>query len=40
MLGYNKQTDGAFIEEKETNISWNFKNTDGEFGKMQAKELY
>lgn len=32
MEGYNKQTDGAFIQEKESSIIWNFQNTDLEFG--------
>jgi len=32
MEGYNNKTYGAYIEEKESSIIWNFKNTDLEFG--------
>jgi trehalose-phosphatase len=36
---YNEKTEGAFIETKESNIIWNFENTEYEYGRMQAKEL-
>ena len=39
MQSYTEKTDGAFIEEKETMIVWNYKDTDPEFGNWQAKEL-
>ena len=39
MMAYKNKTEGSFIEEKESSIIWNFKNTDFEFGQMQAKEL-
>ena len=39
MKSYTEKTDGAFIEEKESMIVWNYKDTDPEFGSWQAKEL-
>jgi len=39
MDGYKDKTDGSYIEEKESTIIWNYKNTDLDFGVMQAKEL-
>lgn len=39
MQSYTEKTDGAFIEEKEAMIVWNYKDTDPEFGNWQAKEL-
>ncbi len=39
MQSYTEKTDGAFIEEKESMIVWNYKDTDPEFGNWQAKEL-
>ena len=39
MIAYKEKTDGSYIEEKESSIIWNYKNTDLEFGQMQAKEL-
>ena len=39
MVAYENKTEGSFIEEKESSIIWNYKNTDFEFGQMQAKEL-
>lgn len=39
MQGYKDKTEGSFIEQKESSIIWNYKNTDLEFGQMQAKEL-
>lgn len=39
MMAYKNKTEGSFIEEKESSIIWNYKNTDFEFGQMQAKEL-
>ena len=32
MQSYTEKTDGAFIEEKESMIVWNYKDTDPEFG--------
>jgi trehalose-6-phosphatase len=32
MQSYTEKTDGAFIEEKESMIVWNYKGTDPEFG--------
>lgn len=39
MQSYTEKTDGAYIEEKESMIVWNYKDTDPEFGNWQAKEL-
>jgi trehalose 6-phosphate synthase/phosphatase len=39
MKGYTLKTDGAFIEERESMIIWNFKNSDPEFGQWQSREL-
>jgi trehalose 6-phosphate synthase/phosphatase len=39
MQSYTEKTDGAFMEEKESMIVWNYKDTDPEFGNWQAKEL-
>jgi len=36
---YTKHTPGSFIEEKEINMSWNYKNSDPDFGAWQASEL-
>ena len=36
---YKEKTDGSYIEEKESNIIWNFRETYYQFGKLQAKEL-
>jgi len=36
---YTKRTPGSFIEEKEINMSWNYKNADPIFGSWQASEL-
>jgi trehalose 6-phosphate synthase/phosphatase len=33
------EKDQLFIEEKESMIVWNFRDTDPEFGNWQAKEL-
>ncbi len=32
MQSYTEKTDGAFIEEKEAMIVWNYRDTDPEFG--------
>lgn len=37
---YNEKTDGAYIEEKQSSIIWNFKNADFEYGQMLARELH
>jgi trehalose-6-phosphatase len=39
MQSYTEKTDGAFIEEKESMIVWNYRDTDPEFGNWQAKEM-
>lgn len=39
MYAYKNKTEGSFIEEKESSIIWNYRDTDFEFGQMQAKEL-
>ena len=39
MEQYNNKTDGSYIDEKESNIIWNYEHSDWMFGKLQAKEL-
>lgn len=39
MRQYSEKTDGAFIEMKESMIVWNYKDSDIDLGKWQAKEL-
>ncbi|KAI8854493.1 trehalose-phosphatase-domain-containing protein [Chytridium lagenaria] len=36
---YTDRTPGSFIEEKEVNITWNYRGADPEFGSWQAAEL-
>ncbi|KAJ1860148.1 Trehalose-6-P synthase/phosphatase complex synthase subunit, partial [Coemansia sp. RSA 486] len=36
---YTERTPGSFIEEKEIDITWHYRNTDPEFGLWQANEL-
>ncbi|KAJ1506003.1 Trehalose-6-P synthase/phosphatase complex synthase subunit [Coelomomyces lativittatus] len=36
---YTERTPGSFIEEKEVNITWHYRNADPEFGAWQAAEL-
>ncbi|KAI9189068.1 Trehalose-6-P synthase/phosphatase complex synthase subunit [Blastocladiella emersonii ATCC 22665] len=36
---YTERTPGSFIEEKETNLTWHYRNADPEFGAWQAAEL-
>ncbi|KAJ2081543.1 Trehalose-6-P synthase/phosphatase complex synthase subunit [Coemansia sp. RSA 988] len=36
---YTERTPGSFIEEKEVDIAWHYRNTDPEFGIWQANEL-
>ncbi|KAJ3107047.1 Trehalose-6-P synthase/phosphatase complex synthase subunit [Phlyctochytrium planicorne] len=36
---YMERTPGSFIEEKEVNITWNYRQADPEFGSWQAAEL-
>ncbi|KAL1919023.1 uncharacterized protein VTP21DRAFT_2404 [Calcarisporiella thermophila] len=36
---YTERTPGSFIEEKEINLTWHYRNTDPEFGTWQAQEL-
>ncbi len=39
MKSYTEKTDGAFVEEKESFIVWNYKDSDQELSKWQAREL-
>ena len=39
MQTYTEKTDGPFIEQRESMILWNYRDTDAEFGNWQAKEL-
>jgi len=34
MNAYKNKTDGSYIVEKESTVTWNYKNTDFEFGKI------
>ncbi|KAJ3129120.1 Trehalose-6-P synthase/phosphatase complex synthase subunit [Nowakowskiella sp. JEL0407] len=36
---YSERTPGSFIEEKEINLTWHYRNADPEFGSWQAAEL-
>ncbi|KAJ3337194.1 Trehalose-6-P synthase/phosphatase complex synthase subunit [Kappamyces sp. JEL0680] len=36
---YTERTPGSFIEEKEINLTWQYRNADPEFGIWQATEL-
>ncbi|KAJ1644440.1 Trehalose-6-P synthase/phosphatase complex synthase subunit [Coemansia asiatica] len=36
---YTERTPGSFIEEKEIDLTWHYRNTDPEFGLWQANEL-
>ncbi|KAJ1949185.1 Trehalose-6-P synthase/phosphatase complex synthase subunit, partial [Linderina pennispora] len=36
---YTERTPGSFIEEKEIDVTWHYRNTDPEFGSWQANEL-
>jgi len=37
---YTDRTPGSFIEEKEINLTWHYRNCDVEFGSWQASELH
>ena len=39
MKNYTAKTEGSYIEDRESMIIWNFKDSDPEFGNWQAKEL-
>ena len=39
MISHAAKTDGSFIEDRESMIIWNFKDSDPEFGTWQSKEL-
>lgn len=39
MRQYSEKTDGAFIEKKDSMIVWNYKDSDQDLAKWQAKEL-
>lgn len=36
---YTERTPGSFVEQKEVDMTWHFRNTDPEFGLWQANEL-
>jgi trehalose 6-phosphate synthase/phosphatase len=36
---YTDRTPGSFIEEKEINLTWHYRNADPEFGSWQGSEL-
>ena len=36
---YTERTPGSFIEEKDINLTWHYRNADPEFGAWQASEL-
>lgn len=36
---YTERTPGSFIEEKDMNLTWHYRNADPEFGSWQAAEL-
>ncbi|KAJ1844305.1 Trehalose-6-P synthase/phosphatase complex synthase subunit [Coemansia sp. RSA 2708] len=36
---YAERTPGSFVEEKEVDVTWHYRNTDPEFGLWQANEL-
>jgi trehalose 6-phosphate synthase/phosphatase len=36
---YTQRTPGSFVEEKEVNLTWHYRNADPEFGNWQANEL-
>ena len=36
---YTERTPGSFIEKKEINVTWHYRNADPEFGNWQATEL-
>ncbi|KAJ3069281.1 Trehalose-6-P synthase/phosphatase complex synthase subunit [Podochytrium sp. JEL0797] len=37
---YTERTPGSFVEEKEVNLTWHYRNADPEFGMWQAAELH
>lgn len=37
---YTERTPGSFLEEKEVNLSWNYRNTDSEYGTFQVQLLF
>ena len=39
MNNYTAKTEGSFIEDRESMIIWNFKDSDPEFGRWQSREL-
>ena len=39
MEGYSERTDGSLIDKKESSLVWHFRETDQDFGFVQAKEL-
>ena len=39
MKHYKEKTDGSYIKSMESNITWDFQNSNYIFGKLQAKEL-
>jgi len=39
MKKYSEKTDGAYIEKKDSQLVWNYKNCDHELGKCQGQDL-
>ena len=39
MQQYKTKTDGSYIDEKESNIMWNYEHCDFMYAKLQAREL-
>ncbi len=40
MAKYQERTCGSYLERKDTSILWRYRDTDPEFGSIQAKELF
>lgn len=40
MQGFAENIDGSFIEERESCLIWNFKNSESEHSSMFIQELY
>ena len=39
MQSFEEKTDGSRVIEREQTITWDYRDTDDEFGNYQAKEL-
>lgn len=40
MQEYCDNVDGSYVEERNSTIVWNYKNTEEEHGHLSVKELY